>query len=96
MPSDTLQTIQNINTNFTDLEVPMYPQSLSNAELTAFKHLRGNPFIVIKPADKGSCSVIIDKDDYKSEGYWRLSNPSHYKKLDEPISHSTGQKTKKY
>ena len=28
----------------------------------------------------------------QSEGYRQLGNPSHYKKLDEPIFHSTGQK----
>ena len=47
---------------------------------------------MIKPADKGSSSVIMDKDNYISEGYRQLGNPSHYKKLDEPIFHSTGQK----
>ena len=37
-------------------------------------------------------SIIMDKDNYISEGYQQLGNPSHYKKLDEPIFHSTGQK----
>ena len=29
----------------------------------------------------------MDKNNYISEGYWQLGNPSHYKKLDEPIFH---------
>ena len=50
IPSDILDTIQNTNTDLTNREVPKQPQNLSNAELTALKHLRSNPFIVIKPA----------------------------------------------
>ena len=92
MPTEILESIQNINTDLTNLEVHKHTQSLPNAELAALKQLRSNPFIVIKPADKGSFSVIMDKDNYISEGYRQLGNPSHYKKLDEPIFHSTGQK----
>ena len=92
MPSEILETIQNINTDLTNLEVPKHTQNLPNAELAALRQLRSNPFIVIKPADKGSSSVIMDKDNYISEGYRQLDNPSHYKKLDKPIFHSTGQK----
>ena len=92
MPSEILKTIQNINTDLTNLEVPKHTQNLPNAELAALKQLRSNPFIVIKPADKGSSSVIMDKDNYISEGYRQLGNPAHYKKLDKLIFHSTGQK----
>ena len=92
MPSEIIETIQNINTDLTNLEVPKHTQNVSKAELTALKRLRSNPFIVIKPADKGSSCVIMGKDNYISEGYRQLGNPSHYKKLDKPIFHSTGQK----
>ena len=89
MLSEILETIQNINTDLTNMEVPKHTQNLPNAELAALKQLRSNPFIVIKPADKGSSSVIMDKDNYISEGYRQLDNPSHYKKLDKPIFQST-------
>ena len=79
MPSEILETIQNINTDWTNLEVPKHTQYLPKAELAALKQLRSNPFIVIKPADKGSSSVIMDKDNYISEGYRQLGNPSHSK-----------------
>ena len=52
-----------INTDLTNLEVPKHTQNLPNAELAALKQLRSNPFIVIKPADKGSSSVIMNKDN---------------------------------
>ena len=42
-----LEVIQNINTDLTNLEVPKRPQILLNAELTALKHSRRNPFIVL-------------------------------------------------
>ena len=97
MPSEILETIKNINTDLSNLEVPKHTQNLPNAELAALKQLRSNPFIVIKPADKGSSSVIMNNVKYISEGYRQLGNQSHYKKLDEqPIFHSTGQKTMKY
>ena len=78
MPSEILETIQNRNTDLTNLEVPKHPRNLSNAELAALKYLRSNPFIVIKPADKGSSSVIMDKDNYILEGCRQLGNLSHY------------------
>ena len=61
MPSEILETIQNINTDLTNLEVPKHTQNLPNAELASLKHLRSNPFIIMKPADKGSSSVIMEK-----------------------------------
>ena len=55
MPSDILDTIKNICSDLTNLEVPKHPQNRLNAELTALslKHMGSNPFIVIKPAYKG-------------------------------------------
>ena len=34
--------------------------------------------IIIKPADKGSCLVIWNREDYLTEGYRRLSDHSTY------------------
>ena len=35
-------------------------------------------FIIIKPADKGSCVVVWDREDYLLEGYKQLSDTSTY------------------
>ena len=35
-------------------------------------------FIIIKPADKGSCVVVRDREDYLLEGYKQLSDTSTY------------------
>ena len=37
MPSEILETIQNINTDLTNLEVPKHTQNLPNAELAALR-----------------------------------------------------------
>ena len=34
--------------------------------------------IIIKPADKGSCVVIWDRENYLVEGYTQLSDDSTY------------------
>ena len=47
--------------------------------------LRQNLDIVIKPADKGSATVNMDRQDYINEAERQLGNPDHYKKLDNPI-----------
>ena len=92
MPSDILETIQNINTDLKNMEASMQPRNLSKLEDLALKELKSNPDIVIKKADKGSATVIMDKDSYISEGYRQLGNPAHYKKLNEPIFRTTGEK----
>jgi hypothetical protein len=51
-------------------------------ERLALKQLRNNDQIVIKPADKGSAVVIMDRLDYLKEGYRQLSDPHFYRKLD--------------
>ena len=38
--------------------------------------------IVIKPADKGGSSVILDRENYKQEGLRQLLNTKYYKEID--------------
>ena len=90
--SDILETIKEIHDDLSQLRVPTHKQNLSNAEFTALKNLKNNPDIIIKPADKGSATVIMDKQNYISEGIRQLSNPMHYIRLDEPIFQSTALK----
>jgi len=60
-------------------------KNLSKKEFKALKSLKHNKNIVIKPADKGSSVVILDRESYLEEAYRQLNNPSHYKKIDRPI-----------
>jgi hypothetical protein len=56
--------------------------NLTPGERVAIKELRTNENIVIKPADKGSAVIILNRLDYLKEGYKQLSEPRFYKKVD--------------
>jgi hypothetical protein len=60
-------------------------QNLSRAEREAIKQLKGRPGIIIKPADKGSSIVIMDRSKYVEEAERQLSDTNYYRQLDAPI-----------
>lgn len=72
-----------------DYRVGWTKSNLSCYELEALDQLSSNDNIVIKPADKGSAVVIMDRDDYLREGFRQLNDTYYYKKLDEPIYKQT-------
>lgn len=53
--------------------------NLSHQEIRALNKLRKNQDIVIKPADKGSKIVLMDKTQYLIEANRHLQNPLHYR-----------------
>lgn len=59
--------------------------NLTNLEIEAPRSLQKNSSIVIKPADKGSAVVIMDRDQYIWEGYRQLLDNTYYVQLDKPI-----------
>uniref|UniRef100_A0A3P9Q3R0 Uncharacterized protein n=1 Tax=Poecilia reticulata TaxID=8081 RepID=A0A3P9Q3R0_POERE len=59
--------------------------NLTEAEFSALAELIDNHEIVIKPADKGSAIVILDRRQYLWECYRQLSDPNYYLKLSKPI-----------
>lgn len=63
--------------------------NLAPGENMALKELINNPDIVIKPADKGSVVVVMDRDQYLWEGYKQLENKNYYSKLNKPIYKDT-------
>ena len=60
--------------------------NISRAERKAIKTLSQNQNIIIKPADKGSAVVVMNRKDYISEGYKQLSDPKFYKKVDTDLT----------
>ena len=62
-----------------------FEDNLSPPEREALKELKNNQSIVIKPADKGSATVIMDKSAYIAEAHRQLNNTQYYRKLDKPI-----------
>lgn len=64
-----------------------YPekQNLKKEEMEAIKQLQKAKHIEIKPADKGSAVVILDREQYIEEVTRQLNDQVYYKKLSEPI-----------
>lgn len=58
----------------------------------ATKDLATRAEIIIKPADKGSCIVIMDREDYIREAERQLSSTKHYREIEEPIFPDTAHK----
>lgn len=66
--------------------------NLTHDELTSLKKLKSNKTIIIKPADKGGATVILDTDNYIREANRQLDNNTYYRKLDSPIYMETRPK----
>lgn len=78
--------IRYFNTRF---KIHHVPPNLSREEVRALDELVNNKHIVIKPADKGSSIVILDREQYLWEGYRQLNDPKYYTKLTHPIYPNT-------
>lgn len=63
--------------------------NLTTEEIKALKSLQKNKNIIIKPADKGSAIVILDKDQYITEANRQLLDGQYYKTLNGPIFQET-------
>lgn len=59
--------------------------NLELTEIEAIKQLREAKHIIMKPADKGSAVVIMDREQYIFEVNRQLNDKVYYKKLQEPI-----------
>ena len=65
---------------------PHLSMNISPNERKAIRELRDNQTIVIKPADKGSAVVILDREDYLTEGFKQLSDVNFYQKQDSDLT----------
>lgn len=66
--------------------------NIDSGEKLALSTLRNNCDIVIKPADKGSATVIMNKDSYLQEAYRQLYNVNYYQRLPVPIFRDNSHK----
>ena len=55
-----------------------YPSNISPDVRQAIKQLHHMKKIVIRQADKGSCTVIVDREQYLREGHEHLEDPKTY------------------
>ena len=61
---------------------PSKKDNLSPKERLALKELTENTNIIIKPADKGSAVVVMNRIDYLKEGFKQLSDNKYYTRLE--------------
>ena len=61
-------------------------KNLSKEGYKSIKSLRSNPDIIIKPADKGSAIVILDKQYYINEGEGKLHNNQYYEETETDLT----------
>ena len=61
---------------------PQRRKNLTLNERLALKELTENKTIIIKPADKGSAVVVMNRQDYLKEGFKQLSDTKYYMRLD--------------
>ena len=57
--------------------------NLSKRERLALDRLSNNRDIIIKPADKGGATVILNTTDYLQEAKRQLDNDTYYKRIEE-------------
>lgn len=76
------QDLKQFNTHFRSQQEKT---NLSQAEQQALRELATNKHIVIKPADKGSAVVILDREQYIFEANRQLEDRTYYKRLQNPI-----------
>ena len=56
------------------IRLETHKKNMTNPELSAFKNLRNNTEIVIKPYDKGICICIMNRSDFLQVGYKHLES----------------------
>ena len=63
---------------------PKHPKlsNINRGGRWAITNLTRNRDIIIKPADKGSAVVVMDRSDYITEGYKQLCDTRFYKKVE--------------
>ena len=61
-------------------------KNLNKEEYESIKSLKNNPDIIIKPADKGSAIVILNKDNYIAEGERQLQDEQFYEETNTDLT----------
>ncbi len=64
----------------------VFKKNITNIETKAMMDLANNNNIIIRPADKGSAVVILNRQDYLKEGYKQLQNVKFYKYLENDLT----------
>ena len=66
--------------------------NIKPSERSALHSLQKREDIIIKPADKGSAVVVMDREHYSSEAERQLNDSTFYKALDHEPTHEFAKK----
>lgn len=101
----TLDTVQKFNTPINDSSHKSITNKTRNQfiklkeinnldknERDSINKLKNLTDVIIKPADKGSATVLMNRDDYIREAERQLHNNKYYIKLTQPIYHNNVKK----
>jgi len=91
LPLDLLYLIEADQTAMKDMRLEKEKDNLSPEERQALNSLRRNTSIVIKPADKGGATVILDRSSYIQEALRQLNDTEYYIPLEAPIYEETAR-----
>ena len=78
--------VQAIKQDLFDIQIKNIPAgniNLTPEQYDAITALKNNKWIVIKKADKGSATVVMNHNDYIKEGVRQLSDAAFYQKLEQ-------------
>ena len=83
---------------FNNCPEPKHPKltNISRGERLAITNLTRNREIIIKPADKGSAVVVMNRNDYIAEGHKQLSDTNFYTKVDTDLTAHHMQVVQRY
>ena len=85
LDDETLAKLSKLLVDVNKIDLKQIGKNMSKVDYRALKSLRNRKDIVIKPADKGSSTIVLNKSDYIFEAMRQLSDPNYYKKLEKPV-----------
>lgn len=89
-PSVTLESyLEETKLQLTEIETAKLKNNFHYNEIKAIKELKNNPQVNIKKADKGTTTVIMNKQDKIGEGQIQLNNEENYRPLATPMVEQT-------
>ena len=87
--------LEEVKVELAEIQLSMPKHNLPYNEGMAIRELKRNSEINIKKADKGTTTVIMNKEDKIREGQEQLDNRTHYLLLDIPMAESTQERVQR-
>ena len=79
LPKALEERLELMKSRVASLKERDFPPNISAEVRTAIEELANNNSLVIREADKGSCTVIMDLTQYLEEGLQHLADPNTYR-----------------